>query len=389
MVGHFLHRDPPDSTAFDPRRDTIDAAAGDSVRLCALSYGSTINKWEELEQSRVQLILGKDAEAAETTRKSLSTIPESSVEKTAWAMYLSINDMLSVRPARVQAANETVARLDKLGAKAVRASVLAHSLLAQAAHARWDDTTAKREASTVVSQWRTLSPEAALVLSSSAHAAFAQKAEIELRLNGGDAARAVIDTAQRSLPTGSAASRQVALFVRLYSVVGRKAAPIQAAYWFRVSDTASQRPHPGKVFIISEATHACGGQCRPRYQSLTRFAERFGKRGLEVINTTRTLGYIRDTAAIEPVDEARYDSTFFLDQRKIPGSLAVFETKYRWLPDGRRVNERTPQDQSYSGSGITLVDKTGTIRYVALGWDPIMEEPIARLIEKLLGQDSP
>jgi hypothetical protein len=227
------------------------------------------------------------------------------------------------------------------------------------------------------------------VLSPQASAAFAQKAEIELRASGGDAARAVLDTAQKSIPAEAPASRQVALLMRLYSVVGRKAAPIQPAHWYRVSDTGSVRPHPGKVYIISEASHACGGQCRPRYQSLTRFVERFGQRGLEIINTTRTLGFIRDTASIEPIDEARYDSTFFLDQRKIPGSLAVFETKYHWLPDGRRVNERTPQEQNYSGATITIVDMTGTIRYVALGWDPIMEEPIARLIEKLLSQPNP
>lgn len=389
MVSHFAHRDQPDTSAFDPRRDTLDLQVRDSVRVCQSVYGSTVNRWETLEQARVQLIVGEDAAARATANNYFASIADSGAERAAWALYLNINDMLSLRPARIAAATEAVAKLDKMGSKAARASVLAHSSLAQAARQRWDDTTARAEASSVIAQWRTLTPDAALAMSQTAYAAFAQKAELALRVNGGDAVRAVIDTAQRSMPSAAvAATRQLAMLARLYSVVGRKAAPIEAAYWFRVSDSASTRPHPGKVFIISEASHACGAPCRTRYQSLGRLVARFGKRGLEVINTTKTLGFIRDTAAIAPVDEAKYDSSFFFGQRQIPGSLAVYETKYRWLTDGRRVNERTPQEQNYPGATFTLVDKTGSIRYVALGWDPVMEEPLARLIEKLLADNS-
>lgn len=389
MVSHFAHRDQPDTAAFDLRKDTIEVQVRDSVRVCASGYSSAINRWETLEQARVQLITGKDADSKTTANNYFASIADSGVERGAWAVYLNINDMLSVRPARVSAATEAVAKLDKMGTKAARASVLAHSSLAQAARLRWDDTTARAEASAVIAQWRTLSPDAALAMSQTAYAAFAQKAELALRASGGEAARAVIDTAQRSIPAAAAAAtRQLALLARLYSVVGRKAAPVEATYWFRVSDSASTRPHPGKVFIISEASHACGAPCRTRYQSLGRLVDRFGKRGLEVINTTRTLGFIRDTAAIDPMDEAKYDSTLFFGQRQIPGSLAVYETKFRWLADGRRVNERTPQEQNYSGATFTIVDKTGSIRYVALGWDPVMEEPLARLIEKLLADNN-
>jgi hypothetical protein len=384
LVNHFLRRDQPDTAAFDIRRDTTARVTADSVRLCASRYGR-VNPWEMLGQSRVHLILSEDAKAKEISTNYANAIRESNIEQRAWALYLTATDYLNSHPSRIAAAYDIARQLDNMGPKATRASVLVHAGLAQAARVRLDDSTAAAEASIAAAKWKTLAPEIALSLASTAASAFALKAEIALRLTGGERARAIVDSAQAMMPAAAAVARQqLSSLARVYAPVGRKAKRVEATWWFNAATTDSAPPYPGKVFIISEAVHSCGPQCRPRYQTLRRFADKFGARGLEVINSTKTVGFIRDTAAIEPPDEAKYDSVLFIAQRNIPGSLAVYSTKYRWLPDGRRVNERTPQEINYPSSSFTIVDRAGIIRYTSFGFDPVLEEPLARLIERLL-----
>jgi hypothetical protein len=264
-----------------------------------------------------------------------------------------------------------------------------HALLAQAARVRLDDSTAAAEASLAAAKWKTLSPETALSLAPTAASAFLLRAEIALRLTGGERARAIIDSAQAMMPAMAAGARQqLTTLARVYAPVGKKAKRVEATWWFNAVTTDSAPPTPGKVYIISEVFHSCGPLCRPRYQTLRRLVDKFGARGLEVINSTKTFGFIRDTAAIEPLDEAKYDSVVFIAQRNIPGSLAVYSTRYRWLPDGRRVNERTPQEMNYPSASFTIVDRAGVIRYASFGFDPVLEEPLARLIERLLSDTS-
>ena len=388
LVDHFLRRDQPDTAAFDIRRDTTARVTADSVRLCSSRY-SSVSRWEMLDQTRVHLILGDDAKAKEIATTYANAIPESSVEQKAWALYLTAADYLASHPARVAAAYDIAKQLDNMGPKATRASVLVHALLSQAARVRLDDSTAAAEASVTAAKWKTLAPDPALSLASTVASAFALKAEIALRLTGGERARAIIDSAQAMMPTAASGARQqLASLARVYAAVGRKAKRVEATWWFNAATTDSAPPFPGKVFIISEAFHSCGPLCRPRYQTLKRLVDKFGARGLEVINSTKTFGFIKDTAAIEPLDEAKYDSVLFLTQRNIPGSLAVYSTKYRWLPDGRRVNERTPQEINYPSSSFTIVDRAGVIRYASFGFDPVLEEPLARLIERLLTDTS-
>jgi hypothetical protein len=389
LVTHFLRREQPDTARYDFAADTTATAARDSARLCAARYGATLNWWEIPHQVRVNLALGEDTRAGETASRYLASLADSSAEKNAWALYLMVADHLSAHPARTKAASEFLANLDRIGPKGVRAGVLAHSLMARSAHARWDDSTVRVEASRAIAQWKTLNPDDALGLTSTIVGAFALKAELELRAKGGDAARAVIDSAQRTIPAVAAGPRQqLAALARLYSVVGKKGAPVEASFWFKAANPGTPRPHAGKVFIISEASHSCGASCRPRHQALGRLERRFRERGLEIINTTRTLGFVRDSAPVSPEAEAKYDSAYFLAQKEIPGSLAVYDTKFRRLPDGRRVNEPTPQELNYRLATFTVVDRAGVIRYVALGWDPLIEVPLGTFIDRLLSEDA-
>jgi hypothetical protein len=118
---------------------------------------------------------------------------------------------------------------------------------------------------------------------------------------------------------------------------------------------------------------------------MARLLERFGPAGLELINTTRTFGFFADTAPVTPAEEASRDSAYFLGTIGVPGILAVAQTKVTWLPDGRRRDEPTPRDANYPYASFVVVDKERVVRYVALDWDPVLEEPLAQLLRNLLG----
>jgi hypothetical protein len=149
-------------------------------------------------------------------------------------------------------------------------------------------------------------------------------------------------------------------------------------------DTAASRPARGYVSIISDVTHFCGAACQDRYDAMLRYQHRFNDRGLQLINTTRTYGFFVDTAPVTPDREAQYDSAYFLGEMHVPGMLSVAETKFTWLPDGRRKDDPTAQEQNYPYATFVIVDKQGLVRYAAFSWDPMMEEPLASLIERLL-----
>jgi hypothetical protein len=382
-------RENPDTTSYYPAKESTITLARDSVRFCSSAYSAPSAPGDLLDEARVRLVTGDDAGARTIGQRYLATLADSSTEQKAWALHLLVETDVRMRPRRLADAAQILAELDRLGSKAARASVIAHLALAGARRETWDDSAATAEASTAISKWKTLPPEDALGLASEATMAFLMKAEIAMRTNGGDAARAIIDTAQRTIPSAAAFSkRQLEGLRRLYSVIGKKAQPIVATYWFNTSDPTAARPALNKVTVIMEASHACGSGCRPRYRALARLNNRFGTRGLELISFTKTVGYYRDVAPVAPVDEAKYDSTFFLVTKQIPGALAVFETKFRWLPDGRRVNEPTPQERNYPLASLVIVDRQGIIRYAANGWDPVLEEPLAKLIERLLTENA-
>jgi hypothetical protein len=387
MVERFALRDRPDTTAYNPTKDSTIGLAKDSAQVCAASAPAPAAGVALLDEARMQLVTGDDAAARATASRYSGSLTDA--EKKAWALHLIVDDNAHARPERLTDAAAALAELDKLGQPAARASVLSHLTMARAQRDRWNDSAATVEATTTIAKWRTLSPDAALNLASSVVEAFVMKSEIALRTRNADAARAIIDTAAQTIPSAAGgARRQIDAVRRLYSVAGKKAAPVQATYWFNLPDTNRVRPVPGHVSIMLEATHTCGSFCRPRYRALARYAGRFGQRGFDIINFTKTVGFYRDVAPVTPVEEARYDSTLFLAGRQMPGSLAIYETKFSWLPDGRRVNERTPQEVNYPLATLVIVDKRGVIRYAALGWDPVLEEPLARLIDRLLSEDA-
>ena len=74
-----------------------------------------------------------------------------------------------------------------------------------------------------------------------------------------------------------------------------------------------------------------------------------------MINLSETWGFYADTAPMPPLEEAQHDSIYFFEHTRLPGMLAVYETKYTWRPDGRRRNQPTPQEVNYNFASVIIV----------------------------------
>jgi hypothetical protein len=387
LIEHLATRDNPDSSAYSPSKDVTSHLVADSAGVCSNVFGaSTEDEWELLNLSRVELIQGLDAEAKATAQRYLSSPSASTPQRRAWAYYLIIADNLAARPARIASAQEILTRLDALGPAAAKLRLLAHLKMANAAEHNWDDATTTSQADAAIAAWKLLPRLEGIALAAYLAQCYLIKGEIAARTQGGSAVRAVLDTARRVVP--AQAQRPHAMIERaagMYDMIDKPAPPITAKFWFNALELQVTRPAKGKVSIVSTAAHYCGSACIPRYLGLGRFASRFGDRGLEIINVTMTFGFYGDSAPKTPLEEAKYDSAYFLGKVKLPGLLAVHETEVSWLRDGRRRNHPSPQEDAYHNASFVIIDKRGIIRYLG-DWESILEEPVAKLIEKLLAE---
>jgi hypothetical protein len=388
IIEEIGRRRAPDTAVYRPSTDTLLTLTTDSIARCAASFGETTGvSTEMLNLARVQLVIGRDSAAGATTRQHLARFARRSPAERAWELRLVVIDNLAAKPARLARAKEALRALDGIGAPAAAMRLHAHNAMAGAALARYDDAAALAETQAAIAAWKELPEEGRLWHASGLAGAFLTRAQIQALSKGGEAARAVIDTARGMIPVKAEMERMaIERAARMYSIVGKPAAPLEAQFWFNVGAEGNGRPHRGRVSLVVAIERPCTGPCRSLVRAMRRFAQRFHSQGLEITFLTQTFGFYLDTAPASPLEEARYDSSYFLGEIDLPGALAIAETKYSWKADGRRINNPTANQLNYPGATLTIVDKQGIVRYVASTWQGALEERYAALIEQLLSR---
>lgn len=388
MIDGLNRHDRRDTTRYTPQRDTLFTATTRSVQQCEASYGgATTEATETLNLGRVQLLTAQDQAAIATARRHLGNIASRSPDMRAWELYLLVTDNLSGKPARVEQARQALAQLDKLGKAAASVRTLAHAAMADDAIERFDDATMRTETAAVVTAWQELDPETRLWRASTLASALVARAQVEALVSGGDAARAVMDSARGIVPPAAQQARMmVERTHRMLQNIDKKAAPLDAQFWYNTGKTGATRPAAGRVSLVVPIYQPCTGGCLSMLDGIRRIARQFRDQDLDITFRTRTYGFYLDTAPASPAAEAKYDSLYLLGDIGLPGALAIAEVKYSWKADGRRINEPTPDDQNFPGAAIILIDRRGIIRYAAGFWNPAFEERVTKLIERALAE---
>jgi len=392
MIDGINRHDRRDTTVYTPARDTLFTATVESLRECERAYGGTTSDpRERLNVARVQLFTGQDEAAAATQGAHMASMADRPAEERAWELLLIVQDILAGKPARLERARAVLAELDALGKAAASVRTVAHYLMMQEAIERSDDEWMRQEAAAVVKAWQELDEATREFRSFWLMRSIRDRAAVEALAHGRDAALVVLDSAKGLIPSGWSAREEISRLERMYAVMGKVGAPFEARFWYNTGETRPRRPAPGRVSLALTLVRPCTDVtgCLPMVEAARRIAARFQGQDLDITFRTRTLGFYADTAPATPLAEAQYDSAYFLHHVKIPGALAVAETKFSFRMDGRRVNEPTTDDLNYpgpwQGAGVIVVDRKGVVRYVAASWwHPVLETRISSLIEQLL-----
>jgi len=142
-----------------------------------------------------------------------------------------------------------------------------------------------------------------------------------------------------------------------------KAPVVRAPHWFAENGDTTARPIAGVPTLIIFVDHGCGGRCYPMYATLRRTVARYGPRGLQVVLVGQTKGYFRKQLETDVAHEIAQIRRYYREFLRIPGLLAVQETQFSRIPDGRRMPEPAADARRWpQGVDMILVAKDGTFR---------------------------
>jgi hypothetical protein len=100
-----------------------------------------------------------------------------------------------------------------------------------------------------------------------------------------------------------------------------------------------------------------------------RLAARFASAGLDIVFVTNTTMSYREQL-VPPDSDAMLQARYYLDERRLPVSLAVWQTSFARQPDKRLMPIQLPNEAAYriprAGAGLMtyVVGADGTIRFV-------------------------
>lgn len=204
----------------------------------------------------------------------------------------------------------------------------------------------------------------------------------------GEYARAA-ETTRQGITTLSAnpQSEDLKLWIKVaefdlgrYAQVGKKAQPIKADHWINGAPPKGELNLEGKVTVLEFTATWCVS-CRGSYPAMLALQNKYKDAGVEVVFATRLWGQVTD---LTPEQEYQEDKHYFMDKLQLPFKIAV-----EFLPPKTANNfaEYGSNSANYFEQGIpqfVVVDRRGTIRDVAIGWDRNQADKLTRYVEKSL-----
>ncbi|HEX6536665.1 MAG TPA: hypothetical protein VF041_18910 [Gemmatimonadaceae bacterium] len=351
-------------------REPLAAPVLETARRCSAPFTAAAAQPAAFTSTlQLFLLAGRDADAWALLQHRLDAVKPTApreragVLDTALRAYLGknvvrnsyLNPVLTTQPVRVEAADSVLGMLDRALAKSTDDSlrhelIAAHDLFMTAARDAGDTARAIAAARHIVTFAHTVAAETRskdvheTVQSTSAALELLSWPELLDSLRHGTAgyvARVQADWAKASGERPESYSR--------FQPAGAVAPPIEADFWFRRADSTVPRPTRGKVALVVfiDQLRCASQNCFAEYATLHRLAQRYPE--LEITLLARTHGYLSDMAPPPPAEEAERLRRFWLDERQLPGALAVHTTSFWWLPepDHRRVDHDDPNDERY------------------------------------------
>jgi hypothetical protein len=201
-----------------------------------------------------------------------------------------------------------------------------------------------------------------------------------------DDALAFVTAAERDLTPASKFTAAVKDARQRYALIGTTAPAITAQWWLNAgAQSDAVQPGNGTVMLIAFTAHWCV-PCHTSYPSLRDLAARLDGKRFDGVLVTGLYGYVGRLKNLTPEQEVAADREYYATGQQLPFRIAINPPANRSAPaDG---TSQSP-DQAYHVSGlpqIMIVDKTGVIRQIVIGWDPANTDRLARLIDQMLSE---
>jgi hypothetical protein len=183
--------------------------------------------------------------------------------------------------------------------------------------------------------------------------------------------------------------------------IGEAAPSIDADFWFGRGDSTAPRPSKGKVALVVflEQQLCFFGANRPTCQATYAQLRRLGRQfpALEITLVAQTQGWFDKAAPPAPAEEATLLDHAWLEERHLPGALAITTTPFWRIadPDRRRINRDLPNSTHYAFgrsaaagllnaglTGVFLVDQDGAV----ISASALNEQDLPELIAILLAR---
>lgn len=395
VMEESLRRGVPDTARYAPAEDTLAHSTTDSLTQCSAAASAAAPRGREvLDAARLHLLTGSDSLSDSLVAARLRATRQSPAQARAWELQLIVRDRLSGKPARRASAYEALHSLDALGAAAAGERLTAHAAMASDEARLQNDSAVRVQSAAVIQAWKALPQSSRSWYAGQLADAIRTRADVELFADRATDARAALAEGLSLIPADAQRARQsLQRAVKMYDLVGKAAAPARAHFWFGEPGTANaasgaldaSRPGKGKVAVLLTLGRPCTAWCSALLAAAHRLRERFGSdESLELTFLTNTMGFYLDSAPATPEAEARYDSSYFVGERHVPGMIGVVETRYTWQSDGRRLDAPTANEVSYADAFVVIVDKRGVVRYIGGPWNRGKEPRYVRVLERLL-----
>jgi hypothetical protein len=310
------------------------------------------------------------AEQPDLARQALATLAKIPMEPSAkaWTLYQIVTVFLETpRPLLVDA-EQYAAQLDAMGAPVAAVRMLAHDAIAAAAVVRDSVPLQAHEATVALHASQELTGDARKEWGIHSAWAYTDMAALDVRQNNPAAAMAALTAGQSALVPLRPFVRSSFDAEQPYFIpVGQPAPEIQATRWYHTGSAGNRRPVPGKPTLIFFSAARCTS-CYEGYGVLRRLAAKYAARGLDITLVTRTHGYF-GRRLVPPDTEMTKLAAYFLDDLKLPVTLAIWRTDFGRRNDKRLTIESAPNDQAYrptENMAAYLVDANGRVRLVTV-----------------------
>lgn len=381
----------PDTVTYGPEKDSIPAMALQGGKACASRFTiDNVPEKELLNLAKLYWMLGEDQKASAVATKLLAAPSYSNQDAKTYLLYNLVSSLANMKPSRFDLANGYLTQIDNFGKSAAWHRSLGNFSYSVAMLKAGNVDSSHTLAGKAVTAMREMEISDKIDLASVKLNLYSILSEVVSLQKSAGAAMNFIDSVELEIlklrPQGTRDYESLESRVNYsrspYKLLGTSAMPVAADKWFgiQVGDTILPRSDvPTFIFLFS---HACGGRCYPSFATLNRVYNDYSSKGLKYVVLSSTGGYYRNKLVV-PSAEVDSAGKYFTEFLKLPSVVAMSESEFVKIHDGRRRNSPSINSRNYSrGRNGILVGKDGVVKLV-VDVSPDRERVIRQALDRL------